>query len=267
MTPPGGGPKFRPAPPMKIALASRAVPEWDHPTLAAHAAAMGYDGVELGYPLTEDPVGLRETFQTAGVGLACVATGISMPPRRRDRARAGEDLRTAIEAAAGLGCGCVSLLDPPIRAGQTAGGVAGEMAEWLTPVADLAAERGVMLGVENASHFRRARDLWTLLESVGHPAVAAAWNLAEATRAGESPAVSVPTLNLRIGYVRVSADGAEDLVRRLKGVGYTGYLTVDCPAGVTEEVLAEAVVKLRGWAAPQASAKGGKAAGSGTAKG
>jgi sugar phosphate isomerase/epimerase len=255
---------------MKIALTSRAVPQWDHRTLAARAAALRYDAIELTHPVAEDPAALRETFQTAGVVVACLATGISMPPRRRERPRAADDLRSAIDAAAGLGCGCLSLAAPSVPAGQTVGAVAAEMGEWLPAVADLAAERGVTLLIENALHCRRARDLWSLLEAVNHPAVAAAWNLAEATRAGESPAVSVPTLNLRIQYVRVrlseGGEPVEDFVRRLKGVGYGGHVAVDDPPGVSEEVLADAVVKLRAWGAPQAGGKGGKAAGSGTVK-
>jgi sugar phosphate isomerase/epimerase len=200
-----------------------------------------------------------------------------MPDRQRDRARAGEVLRGAIESAARVGAGCVTLFAPSVSAGQSAGGTAAEMGEWLAPVADFAGEHGVRLAVENSSHFRRARDLWTLLEAVGHPAVAAGWDLVRATGAGEQPAVSVPTLNLRIGYVRVAdfAGGVacrlgegevpvEAFVRRLKGVGYAGYLTVNFPAGVSEEVLADAVVKLKGWVAPQKA--GGKpgAKGSGT---
>ena len=248
---------------MKIALASRAVPQWDCRTLAVRAAAMGYDAVELAQPLTDSPDVLRAAFDDAKIGIACLASTISMPPRPRDRARAGESLRQAVETAAQLGCGIVTLYDPPLRAGQTAAGTAAEMGEWLAPFADLAAERRVTLVVENALHFRRARDLWTLLESVDHPAVAAGWDLCRATEAGEAPAVSVPTLNLRIQYARVSevATGgvAEDFVRRLKGVGYAGYLTIAPPAGVAEEVLAEAVVRLRAWVAPRVGGKKGAA--------
>lgn len=248
---------------MKIALASRAVPQWDCRTLAVRAAAMGYDGVELAHPLADPPDVLRAAFDEAKVAIACLATTISIPPRPRDRARAGEILRAAIETAGQLGCGIVTLYDPPLRAGQTAGGTAAEMGEWLAPFADLAAERRVTLVVEDALHFRRARALWTLLESVGHPAVAAAWDLGRATQAGEPPSVSVPVLNLRIQYVRVAeivAGGvAEDFVRRLKGVGYSGYVTIAPEAGVAEKVLAEAVVTLRAWMAPRVAAKKGAA--------
>jgi sugar phosphate isomerase/epimerase len=240
---------------MKIALASRAVPHWDCRTLAVRAAAMGYKGVELTHPLTEPPDEIRAAVEAAGVAVACLATTVSMPPRTRDRARAGETLRGAIDSAARTGSGYVTIYDPPLRAGQTPGGTAAEMGEWLCPLADFAAERGVTVLVENALHFRRARDLWTLLEAVGHPSVAAAWDL---VRSGEQPSISVPTLNLRIQYARVAdlSVPAEDFVRRLKGVGYRGYVTVDYPAGVSEEVLADAAVRLKGWIAPQAIRKG-----------
>ena len=144
------------------------------------------------------------------------------------------------------------MLDTPVHPGRTAGGTAVEMAEWLLPVADYAAARDVTLVVENALYFRRAKELWMLLEAIGHPAVGVAWDLESATRAGESSAVSVPTLNLRIQYARVAwGPGAvEEFMRRLKGIGYGGYVTV---SGAVEEVLADAAVRLRGWIEPPAA--------------
>ena len=153
------------------------------------------------------------------------------------------------------------MLDTPVHPGQTAGGTAVEMAQWLLPIADYAAGRDVTLVVENALLFRRAKDLWMLLEAIGHPAVGAAWDLESAARAGELPAVSVPTLNSRIQHVCVTwgqGEGAvEEFVRRLKGVGYGGYVTVG--SGVGEEVLTEAAVKLKGWIRPPAGKAGRQA--------
>jgi sugar phosphate isomerase/epimerase len=176
-----------------------------------------------------------------------------MPRRVRDRVGSAAELRRGIEVAGQVGCGIVKLLDTPVHRGQSAGETAVEMGEWLLPLADLAAARGVTLVLENALYFRRAKDLWMLLESINHPAVGAAWDLRHGVEAGESPAVAVPTLNLRIRYARVaevSGGVVEEFVRRLRGVGYGGYVTVG--GGVLTE---EGVARLRGWIA------GGRGAG------
>jgi sugar phosphate isomerase/epimerase len=256
---------------IRIALASLAVPPWDAATLAGRAREWGYDGVELAYPLAGDPDAVRAAIEQGGVAVACLATRISMPRRGRDRPGAVEQLRGAVDLAGRLGCGVVKMLDTVIHPGQTAGGTAADMAQWLLPVADHAAARGVTLAVENALYFRRAKDLWMLLEAIGHPAVGAAWDLGSGVAAGESPAVSVPTLNLRIQYARVadrksgtaSALGegevpVEEFVRRLKGIGYGGYVTVGYGAGVAEEVLAGAAARWRGWIKPVQAGKGAR---------
>ena len=249
---------------MKIALAQVPVPGSDATAFARRAAALGYDAIESRHPLRPEA-----SSQPPTVPIACLATGVSMPQRRRDREQAGSQLRDAIDAAERLGCGTVKLLDTPVHPGQSAGQTAAEMGEWLLPLADHAAGRNVTLVVENALYFRRAKDLWMLLESISHPAVGAAWDLMQGLQAGESPSVSVPTLNLRLQYARVADAKAgaycplgegeapvEEFVRRLRGVGYGGYVTVAYGAGVSDEFLADAAVKLRTWAKPQVGKKG-----------
>jgi sugar phosphate isomerase/epimerase len=52
----------------------------------------------------------------------------------------------------------------------------------------------------------------------------------------------------------------EEFVRRLRGVGYGGYVTVGYGAGVAEEVLAGAAARLRGWIKPVQGATAGRQA-------
>jgi len=88
----------------------------------------------------------------------------------------------------------------------------------------------------------------------------------------ESPYFSVPVLNSKIAYTQVKdatlgplgatycklGEGAvpvEKFITRLKGVGYTGYVTVEWEKAwlpniaEPEEILPDAVQKLRKWAA------------------
>jgi hypothetical protein len=88
---------------------------------------------------------------------------------------------------------------------------------------------------------------------------------------GEGPAYSVPTLNSKIVYTQVKdaklgplgatlvriGEGdckVRDFLRRLRGVGYEGYVTVEWEKAwlpnlaEPEEILPHAIEKLRGWA-------------------
>ncbi len=170
-----------------------------------------------------------------------------MPTGRRARAAAADQLRKLIDTAAALRCARVRIQGARVHAGQSAASVAVEMATWLLPTADYAAERGVTILVQNALAFRKSRDLWTLLESINHPNVAACWDLAAAIAAGESPFVSVPTLNSRIQYALIAAaadDTVENFLTRLRGIGYDGYIAVQS---------AQILPKLREWTKPQAA--------------
>ena len=87
---------------------------------------------------------------------------------------------------------------------------------------------------------------------------------------GEKPAVSVPTLNSKIVYTQVKdakfgplgatytklGEGdvkVRDFVRRLRGIGYEGYVTLEWEKAwlpnlaEPEEILPDAIKKLRDW--------------------
>jgi sugar phosphate isomerase/epimerase len=241
---------------MKFAFTTAAAPEWDVQTLVARAKEHGYDGVEFAMVPTDLP-GARAALQAAQVEIACIASPLEMPAGRRARAAATNELRTLIDAAADLRCARVRILGARVHAGQSADSVAVEMGGWLMPAGDYAGERGVTILVQNALSFRKSRDLWMLLESINHPNIAACWDLAAATAAGESPFVSVPTLNTRIQHVLVGAadETLENFITRLRGIGYGGYVTVQSPA----ELLSETLGKLREWTKPQAAKPAPKA--------
>jgi sugar phosphate isomerase/epimerase len=221
---------------MKFALVTT---DADLAAAASRAKDFGFDALEV--PAGDAPV--------AGLPVACVTVPTPIPFKPRDRAAYAEQLDRAITFAAQSNCRLVNPPGAPVHPGQSLGATAADVGRWLRPLADAAAARDVTLVVENALAFRKSQDLWTLLESVDHPAVAAAWDLANAAEAGESPAVSVPTLNSRIRYVRLRVDpvsnehATRQLLTRLRGVGFTGHLAVQLPP----ELLGPAVEKLKAW--------------------
>jgi len=277
---------------MNLAFSTIACPAWDFATIATSAKEFGFDGVELRGYLDEpartasnvfltDPQRVRGIFEEAGTPIACLTSSISMGKSRRDNEAAARALRTYIETAATLNCPIVRLADHPLRRGQAHLGAAVAMGKWLAPLAEFAAAHPVSLAVGNQFSFRNSREMWTLLETVNHPAVGAAWDVLSAAGMGESPAVSVPTLSGRIAFAIVSdarlytppsrpdcgpiepvmlGEGdvpVKNFLTRLMGVGYKGWVSfewdkVTWPL-LTEPslVLPRALEKLREWSKPQ----------------
>lgn len=257
---------------MKFAFSTLNFPDWDLETIADRAKEMGYDGLEL------DPSFLGRAEPELSIPIVCIAHPTSMPGGRIGNQQAANDLMGVIDAAQSLGCPMVRIPDVPVPAGQNPSEAANRFAAWLAPLADYAAERKVGLLIDNASGFRRACHLWTLLEAMDHPAVGAAWDVLSAALVGEGPALSVPTLNSRIRYVRVAdatfagakaqrvklGEGTvrlQELLNRLMGIGYAGWVSLRCDKGLSGELaeadqgLAEALQKLREWTTPPAAAK------------
>jgi fatty-acyl-CoA synthase len=246
---------------MKFAFSTLNEPGMDFDALATTAKDLGFDGLELRAP-PENPGDVARLLAAKGIEIACLASSLVMSQSRRERAAVSEELRRWLDTADLLSCRRVKILDVRAHPGQPAISAAVELAGWLLPLADYAARRDVTIVVENALSFRTAKEMWMLLESIHHPNVAACWDVFNATQAGESPFVSVPTLNSRIQYarvreVRVTPAGLEycalgegsipvrSFLSRLRGIGYGGYVTLESPP----ELLADSIRQLREWEA------------------
>jgi len=149
--------------------------------------------------------------------------------------------------------------------------VTGMLGDWLAPLGDRAEKCGVGVLLVNQKSFGASRAIWAVLDRLRHPAIGCCWDVFVAALMEERPGVSVPTLNSRIHLARISdakisAAGAvacklgegdvavEQFVKRLRGIGYGGYLAVNSADGA--EMLADSVEKLRKWLAEEGAAKG-----------
>jgi sugar phosphate isomerase/epimerase len=275
---------------MKFAFSTVSCPKWDFETIVARAREYGYGGVELrGFlnetvltasnPFLSDPRKVRDTFADAGVEIACLASSIAMTQNRRRDARLLGDVRTYIDLANALECPLVKIFDTQVKAGQSRAGAGVVLGDWLMRSADYAADHGVVIVVENALSFRAAKEMWSILDRLSHPSIACCWDVFNAAMIGESPQVSIPTLNSRIQYTQVKdaklgplgatytklGEGDVQLHRfidRLRGIGYTGWVTVEWEKAwlpniaEPEEILPDAVKKLREWAGAGADIPG-----------
>ena len=266
---------------MKFAFSTDCCPDWDFPTIAGKAREHGYDGVEISGMANaadmparlklEDPAGNLEVLgalKSASIDIACIAAPVRLTGDRRADVGGAAELRRWIDLSAELACSRVMLRDPEPRRGMS--GLAAGMAlgEWLAPIADHALAREITLLVCNDATLAAPRLMWAMLERLRHPAVACCWDLDNGVRAGESPALAVPTLNSQIRYARVgdavpatapnpreprSGCDVQLFLTRLRGIGYDGYVTAAGRATVPDEYLSGMALMLKKWGAPATS--------------
>jgi sugar phosphate isomerase/epimerase len=266
---------------MKFAFSTVSCPKWDFATIVARAKEYGYAGVEVrGFlnesiltasnPFLTDPRKLRDLFEDNGVEICCLASSIAMTQNRKRDAAAAAELRQFIDTAHALDCRLVKVFDTQVRPGQDRPSAGVALGNWILPLADYAAERDVILVIENALSFRAAKEMWSILDRLQHPSIACCWDVFNAAMAGESPYISVPTLNSKIQYTQVKdaklgqlgasytklGEGdvqVETFLKRLRGVGYKGWVTLEWEKAwlpniaEPEDVLPHAIAKLRDW--------------------
>ena len=266
----------------KFAFSTLNCPGWDLASVAVRAKEIGFSGVELFGSLRDptlnstnlflsDPIKIRSSFDSQGIQVACVAGDIAMTGRARDDAVLAADLRHFIDTAHRLGCPLVKVLDIAVPPGRSRSAATVMLGDWLMALGDYAADRQVSIVVTNSLTFRRANEMWSVLDRLNHPSIACCWDIFRASLAGESPSVSVPVLNQKIQNVHAkdaqfTAQGAigcrigqgdvpiEKALTRLRGIGYQGYVTlawepgwVAAAAEAPEASLPEALAVLRRW--------------------
>jgi sugar phosphate isomerase/epimerase len=268
----------------KFAFSTVACPAWNLQTIADRAKEYGYGGVEFRTFLEDatmpganlfltDPAKVNSLFAAAGIEIASLASSIAFHGDRRKDAVAADELRQHLDLAAKLNCKTVKIFDTQVKPGQSriTAGVA--MAQWLLPLADEAADRGVSIVIENTLSFRSAKEMWSFMEVVPHPCVGLCWDVFNAAQVGERPAISVPMLNSRIFHAHVKDAKFEprgavycqlgegdvqvrNFLTRLMGIGFDGYVVFEWDKvwlpnlAEPEVVLPDAIAKLKKWTQP-----------------
>ncbi|MCC6581363.1 MAG: sugar phosphate isomerase/epimerase [Phycisphaeraceae bacterium] len=264
-----------------LAFSTVACPDWTLEQVLHRAREYGYAGVELrtlgagstqiaSDPALSEPAKVAKAFEQSGISPVCLSTSESLHHRGTSAGhQASWRIREAVDLAGRIGAPMVRVFGYEVAPGENRRSVLGRIAERVTPLADYAGDQGVRLVFENAGSFAAAKDWWTLFNLVEHPMLKLCWNVANAAAAGEGPAVSVPMLHSRIAIAKVKdtliGEGAgyvplgegscqiEQFVRRLMGIGYQGWITVEwdrlwlpslTPA---EEYLPDAAKRLQGW--------------------
>ena len=269
---------------IRLSFSTVACPDWTIDQVAKRAAEMGYQGVELrtlgpggtglaSDPALSDPQRVRDALGHHGIEAVCLTTGLyahhhDLSADREAQLRIAENINLAVQ----LGCPYVQVFAGRPDPNQDRKSIIRRMAESIHPLGRRAAEAGVTLLLENEPAFSVPKEWWWLLESVHEPSVGICWNLPNAAAANQDDNggwVAVPTLNSRIRMAKVYdavigpnggftniGDGTvaiEGFIKRLLGIGYQGYLSVEWNRlwfeGLTpaDQFLPAAYERLRGW--------------------
>jgi sugar phosphate isomerase/epimerase len=266
---------------MKFAFSTVSCPKWDFPTIAAKAKEYGYDGVEIRGSRDQsiltasdifltDLAKVRNIFSSAGVEICCLSSSIAYSAKKQKSEARAKELREYIDTAAAVGCPWVKVFDADAKPGVSRSMLGVELGDWLVPLGDYAAEAGVGILVENSLSFRTAKEIWSILDRINHPSIAACWDIFNAALLGETPAISVPVLNSKLQYAHVKdatfgplgaafcklGEGdvqVQKFIKRLRGIGFEGYVTVEWEKAwlpnlaEPEEILPDSIAKLRKW--------------------
>ena len=220
--------------PIRLAAIRACFPGIELDELSARAAAIPLDGIVI------------EQCMASALPIAMLSSTTGFTGIAHADAEAAHRIRHLVNQASECGCTLVELPDTagdPHRVSIVA------IADWLLPLADYAAEKGVTLAICNGSVLRAVRPMWNLLERIDHPAVGCSWDLDQATRFGVSPGVAVPGLGSRIlvGRFAVVDETTRQFIQRLRGIGFGGWLVAT--SGAIDN--AENLAMLRAWINPK----------------
>lgn len=245
---------------MKLGFSSLGCPDWDLETIIAQAAAMGYQGIELRglqgemhlpgcAALAQNPDGVKTRLREANVQLVCLGTGNCF--HHADARRVADEkaaVREFIELAGHLEVPYVRVFGDEVPRGDSKPAVMLRIVEALKDLAPVAAANRTTILLENHGDFCGSRDLWFMIDAVGHPAVQGCWNPCHARAYGEKSGLAIPRLGRKIEMVHLvdgkftahqaldhyaipgEGDlGLEHFLDLLRGIAFQGYLMFEWP--------------------------------------
>ena len=269
---------------IKLAFSTLACPDWTIEKVAKQASDLGYHGVDLrtlgvgnaalaSDPAQSNPNKIKKNLHENNIEPVCLSTSIVLSHKDASRGFGGKEslweIQHTLELASQIGCPAVRIFAHEPVPGQSRTDAIKHMATQLASLTDRCMELGVQLLLENSGSLAKAKEWWWILNVVDHPMIGLCWNVANAAAAGENASVSVPMLNSRIRLAKVKDThvgqgsgfvplgdgtvGVEQFVKRLLGVGYDRYVTVEwdrfwLPSlAPPEEYLPQAQQRLQEW--------------------
>lgn len=195
---------------MRIGFSTVACPDWDLETVVSRGPEMGYQALEihglerqmdlpLCAALTTDPGHVSRMCRDVGLPLIC----LTMHERfawwgSAAGSESASRVREYIELAAALDCTFVKLRPASLSADQDRGQLLTSALTVLDGLATAAMDAGVTLLLDNTGVVAASRDMWLVLDALGHPGVQVCWSPLRARAAGDTPSMAIPRLGRRI---------------------------------------------------------------------
>lgn len=211
--------------------------------------ALGFDGIEIAPDAGVSAADIKKAVEEAGLKIAVLATRIVLNGHN------AKEINQALADAQAVGASAIRVFGGQRHAGETAGGAACRIAASLGSESKVG---GVRILVQNGYDFTAARDLWALCQATGHD-LGVCWDFGVGAATKESAVTSVSTLNSRIAHVHVwdakaaapsaaVALGTGDVIilpglDRLRGIGYSGWVSYAPPHRQQDEAAWEAELK------------------------
>jgi sugar phosphate isomerase/epimerase len=236
---------------MKLSFATLGCPNWNLEKIAAEAARIGFDGVELrGQPgehigATESPESrraIRDLFKRHGVAIAAIMGYSHFTAADADARRKQLDATIAMaQLAHDVGCPVLRIFGGKLD-GDRAAGVE-RVASALKEAGKAAGDLGVKLALETHDDWCEGRFLAEVLATVDSPAVGACWDVGN-SYFFEPAEVTWKEIGSYVFHVHfkdaaktdkgthsvLPGTGQVDMrkaLRLLRDGGYTGYLSFE----------------------------------------
>jgi len=208
---------------LKLAFSSVATHDWPLDRVIRYADEIDVDGVELRTfgshstqfacdPALTDEAKIRRLASRDGVGVCCIATGLSFDERVHppvigrvigDWDRPLRDAKRAIALASQVEAPFVRVYAFQMHHGEKRDKAMDRITERLLQVLDAARNTGVSIVLENAGSFQTAIDLAEFIDRADHPLLGASYSIAVAHAAGEDPAIGANVLGDRLWLSRL----------------------------------------------------------------
>ncbi|SFI75478.1 Sugar phosphate isomerase/epimerase [Paenibacillus sp. UNC496MF] len=252
---------------------------WTNADFIDYAASVGAQGVELlsiFWNAETDVPAVREALARTGLELACFgACNDFVRPSEAERAAALADIKNSVDMAALLGARIVRVFAGDVKDGIGYDQGKTWIAQGLTEAAAYAQSRDIVLCLENHGVFAgRSEQVLELIRQVDSPALRSTFDMGNFLLVDQEPGPSfqelgpyishvhakdfkrVPegtpgtyrTLGGQAYYVGVAPTegdaGAADIVARLEGIGYMGWLSVEYEGQEEQKAGTAKAVKL-----------------------
>jgi sugar phosphate isomerase/epimerase len=237
---------------MKLSFATLGCPTWTLDQIAANAAAMGFDGVELRGVAGEhigpdEPSAVREQIRTLfrkqKVDIACISAYnqfTSTEPKIRAEGRA--QLENMIGVARDVGCPLIRVFGGHWVGSDREANIRC-VVESLTPVVEAAEKNGVQLALENHDAWDCGADIAAVMGEIRSPALGVCWDVVNSffTEPYETTFEAIRDRIIHVHFKDAARSGDRihsilpgtgqvDLraaLHLLQRKGYTGYLSFE----------------------------------------